>query len=118
MSTANVPRRGEIWYVDLGDRTQTLVLVVSANAFERLPVRLVARLRPWEDRFNDLVWMQRLDSTWPTQLSAPHAVDVLQIVSMYTVFKSLLAEHRQRKWMRSQRRLRWWSIMCRQLRMS
>ncbi len=82
MSTANVPRRGEIWYVDLGDRTQTLVLVVSANAFERLPVRLVACLRPWEDRFNDLVWMQRLDSTWPTQLSAPHAVDVLQLHSI------------------------------------
>jgi len=82
VSTTNVPRRGEIWYVDLGDHTQTLVLVVSANAFERLPVRLVARLRPWEDRFNDLVWMQRLDSTWPTRLNAPHAVDLLQLYSI------------------------------------
>lgn len=82
MSTRKLPRRGEIWQANLGDQTPGLVLVVSADAFEHLPIRLVARLRPWEDRFASMVWLQRLEGTWPTRLGKPHAVDLLQLHSI------------------------------------
>ncbi|WP_322510974.1 type II toxin-antitoxin system PemK/MazF family toxin [Chloroflexus sp.] len=82
MSTPNPPRRGEIWQADLGDGGLTPVIIVSTNALERLPIRLVVPLRPWEDRFADLIWIQRLEGRWPTQLSKPHAADLLQLRSI------------------------------------
>ncbi|WP_322487277.1 type II toxin-antitoxin system PemK/MazF family toxin [Chloroflexus sp.] len=78
----NVPRRGEIWQADLGDGSLTPVVVISTNALDRLPLRLVVPLRPWEDRFENLIWIQRIDGQWPTKLGKPHAADLLQLRSI------------------------------------
>lgn len=82
MSTPNAPRRGEIWQADLGDGNLTLVVIVSSNALSNLPLRLVAPLRPWEDRFENLSWMQQIEGRWPAQLGKPHAADLLQLRSI------------------------------------
>ncbi len=82
MSMSNLPRRGEIWLADLGDADPVPVVIVSANALEQLPLRLVALLRPWEDRFADFIWLQKIDARWPAQLAQPHAADLLQLRSV------------------------------------
>ncbi len=84
MSIPNAPRRGEIWQADLGDGTLTPVIVVSANAFERLPIRLVAPLQPWEERFEQTIWIQQIEGRWPTQLGKPYAADLLRLRSIET----------------------------------
>ncbi|MEF3274743.1 MAG: type II toxin-antitoxin system PemK/MazF family toxin [Chloroflexus sp.] len=82
MNTLENARRGEIWQADLGAGHSMLVLVVSTNALSSLPLRLVAPLQPWDDRFAKMIWIQRLEGNWPTQLGAPHAVDLLQLRSI------------------------------------
>ncbi|WP_298406246.1 type II toxin-antitoxin system PemK/MazF family toxin [uncultured Chloroflexus sp.] len=84
MSTPSIPHRGEIWQADLGDGTLTPVIVVSANAFERLPIRLIAPLQPWEERFEQTIWIQRIEGRWPTRLGKPHAADLLRLRSIET----------------------------------
>ncbi|MFN3373569.1 MAG: type II toxin-antitoxin system PemK/MazF family toxin [Chloroflexus sp.] len=79
MSTPSIPRRGEIWQADLGDGNLTPVIVVSTNALERLPIRLVVPLQPWEDRFEQTIWIQQIEGRWPTQLGKPYAADLLRL---------------------------------------
>ncbi|WP_298817863.1 type II toxin-antitoxin system PemK/MazF family toxin [Chloroflexus sp.] len=82
MSTTDLPRRGEIWQADLGGGCLSPVLIISTDALANLPIRLIVPLRPWEDRFANLIWIQRLEKKWPTQLGDPHAADLLQIRSI------------------------------------
>lgn len=84
MSIPNAPRRGEIWQADLGDGTLTPVIVVSANAFASLPIRLVAPLQPWEERFKQAIWIQQIEGRWPTRLDKPYAADLLRLRSIET----------------------------------
>ncbi len=78
----NAPRRSEIWQADLGDGSLTPVIIISTNALGSLPLRLVVPLRPWEERFENLIWIQQIDGSWPAQLGKPYAADLLQLRSI------------------------------------
>ena len=67
------PRRGEVWDVDfdptVGSEIQKTrpAVVISSDDMGRLPIRLVAPITGWQDRFKGNIWRvpiqcyQRLD---------------------------------------------------------
>nr|WP_202944549.1 type II toxin-antitoxin system PemK/MazF family toxin [Oscillochloris trichoides] len=82
------PRRGAIWLVNfnptLGAEIKKIrpAVVVSSDAVGRLPIKLVAPLTDWKDRYTANLWHIRLDPDQANNLEKPSAVDVLQLRGM------------------------------------
>ena len=74
------PRRGEIWLVELdptrGSEMQKTrpAVVVSSDALNRLPIRLVVPLTTYQDRHAKRVWAVPLDATAGTGLVAKSTI--------------------------------------------
>jgi mRNA interferase MazF len=82
------PRRGEIWLVNFNPTVGAEInkirpaVVVSSDAVGRLPIKLVAPLTDWKDRYAANLWHIRLDPDPHNHLDKPSAVDVLQLRGM------------------------------------
>ncbi len=89
-STTNLPRRGEIWLVNLdptvGAEIQKIrpTVVVSSDAVGRLPIKLVAPITEWKTAFTRNLWHVRLPPEGSNGLSKVSAVDVLQLRGLDT----------------------------------
>ena len=84
-STTNLPKRGEIWLVNLdptvGAEIQKIrpTVVVSSDAVGRLPIKLVAPITEWKAAFAPNVWHVRILPDSSNGLTKVSAVDVLQL---------------------------------------
>ncbi|MBX3325187.1 MAG: type II toxin-antitoxin system PemK/MazF family toxin [Nitrospira sp.] len=86
MSTSRPsPRRGEIWLINLdptvGSEIQKIrpAVIVSSDAFGRLPLRLVAPITGWQDHFKGNIWHLRIDPDSRNGLSKTSTIDALQL---------------------------------------
>ena len=74
------PRRGEIWLVELdptrGSEIQKTrpVVVVSSDAMNMLPLRLVAPITTYQARHAKRIWAVPLDATSATGLEAKSTI--------------------------------------------
>jgi mRNA interferase MazF len=74
------PRRGEIWLVDLdstkGSEMQKtrLVVVISSNAMNLLPLRLVVPVTTFQDRHIKRIWAVPLEATAGTGLESKSTI--------------------------------------------
>lgn len=77
--------RGDIWVVSLDPtvgaeiRKTRPVVVVSSDAIGVLPIRLVAPLTEWKDRFAQNIWHVKLEPDSDNGLTKTSAVDTLQL---------------------------------------
>jgi mRNA interferase MazF len=84
------PRRGEVWWVKPGKTTGAELqkkrpyVVISADAVGNVPVKIVAPLKTWQDRFADWSWVVRIEPTSANGLERVEGVDVMQIKSFDT----------------------------------
>ena len=79
------PKRGDIWYVNLDPvvgaeiKKQRPVVVISSDAAGRLPIKLIAPITGWANRFMQSFWLVRIDPNKENGLIKPSAVDTLQL---------------------------------------
>lgn len=86
MSTSrDHPKRGDIWIVNLDPtvgaeiRKKRPALIVSSDAVGRLPIKLIAPLTGWNNKFTGSPWHVRVDPDKTNRLSKVSAVDALQL---------------------------------------
>jgi mRNA interferase MazF len=79
------PKRGEIWLVNFDPtigaeikKTRPAV-VISSDALGKLPIKLVAPITGWNDRYAGNLWHVKIDPDSTTGLSKASAVDALQV---------------------------------------
>lgn len=90
LSSTNLPRRGEVWLVNLdptvgGEIQKTRpAVVISSDAVGRLPIKLVAPITDWKDHYAGNIWHVRIDPDSTNGLSKQSAVDALQIRALDT----------------------------------
>jgi mRNA interferase MazF len=79
------PRRGEVWDVDfdptVGSEIQKTrpAVVISSDDMGRLPIRLVAPITGWQDRFKGNIWRVPIKSNAINGLTKDSVVDTMQI---------------------------------------
>ena len=84
-SNKPVPMRGEVWRVQLNPtrgaeiRKERPALVLSSDALGKLPIKLVAPITAWKDRFERNQWLVAVAPNESNGLTKKSAVDVLQL---------------------------------------
>lgn len=84
------PKRGEIWLVDLnparGQEIQKTrpVVIVSAEIFNPIPLRIVIPITSWQEKFSDRLFMVKIEASPENQLSRDSAGNILQVRSIST----------------------------------
>ena len=79
------PKRGEVWYVNLDPtvgaeiKKQRPVVVINSDAVRKLPIKLVAPITGWDNRFGQSFWHVKIDPDKVNGLTKPSAVDTLQL---------------------------------------
>lgn len=86
--SSSAPKRGEIWLVSFDPtigaemkKTRPAV-VLSSDAVGRLPVKLVAPLTDWKDRYAADLWHVRVSPDLLNGLTKVSGVDALQLRGM------------------------------------
>jgi mRNA interferase MazF len=85
MTSSIPPQRGEVWLVNfdptLGTEIQKIrpAVVVSSNHIGILPIKLVAPITDWKDRYFRNLWHVRIDPTGDSGLTKISSVDTLQL---------------------------------------
>jgi len=80
-----VPKRGEIWLVRFDPtvgseiRKTRPAIVVSSDAVGRLPIKLVAPITDWKDRYAAHIWHIRIGPSPMNGLAKTSAADALQL---------------------------------------
>jgi mRNA interferase MazF len=84
------PKRGEIWLVDLnptrGQEIQKTrpVVIISAEIFNPIPLRIVIPITSWQEKFDDRLFMVKIAASSGNNLSRDSAGNVLQVRSIST----------------------------------
>ena len=84
-SLAAKPKRGEIWLVNLDPtigseiRKTRPAVIISSDSVGILPVRLIAPITGWDDRYSGNIWHILINPDTANNLSKPSAIDVLQV---------------------------------------
>ncbi|MCI0420273.1 MAG: type II toxin-antitoxin system PemK/MazF family toxin [Acidobacteria bacterium] len=79
------PKRGDIWLVDfnptIGAEIKKIrpAVVVSSDGIGALPIKLVAPVTDWKDRYARQYWHVRIDPDAQNGLIKPSAVDAFQL---------------------------------------
>lgn len=85
MQVRRSPRRGEIWWVNLDPTVGAEIkkirpaVILSSDAVGKLPIRIVAPVTGWQDRFAHQSWFVRLMPDKTNGLTKMGGVDTLQI---------------------------------------
>ncbi|MBI4670634.1 MAG: type II toxin-antitoxin system PemK/MazF family toxin [Chloroflexi bacterium] len=83
-------QRSEIWLVNLDPTVGAEIsktrpaLIVSDDNVGKLPLRIVAPITDWKDRYTIAPWMIRIDATAENGLSKSSAIDTFQLRSIAT----------------------------------
>lgn len=79
------PKRGDVWWVNfdptIGAEIQKTrpAVIVSSDAVGILPIKLIAPITDWKDRYAHSSWHVRIDPDSTNGLSKASAVDALQL---------------------------------------
>lgn len=79
------PKRGEIWLVNLDPtigaeiRKTRPAVIISSDSVGILPVRLIAPITGWDDRYSGNIWHILINPDTTNNLSKPSVIDVLQV---------------------------------------
>ena len=79
------PKRGEIWLVNFEPTVGAEIkktrpaVVVSSDAVGRLPIKLIAPITDWQERYRRDIWHVRIDPDSFNGLAKASAVDALQL---------------------------------------
>ncbi len=79
------PKRGEIWLVNLDPtigseiRKTRPAVIISSDAIGILPIRLIAPITGWDDRYSGNIWHIPLTPDTINNLPKSSAIDVLQV---------------------------------------
>lgn len=82
---AIVPRRGEVWLVELEPtrgaeiRKKRPAIVINADAIGRLRIKLIAPITEWKPEFSRNVWHVQLEPNDRNGLRKLSAIDTLQL---------------------------------------
>jgi mRNA interferase MazF len=85
MTNSNSPQRGEVWLVNfdptLGTEIQKIrpAIVISSNEIGILPIKLVAPITDWKDRYSRNLWHVKINPTIDNGLTKISSVDTLQL---------------------------------------
>ena len=86
----NRPQRGEVWLVNFDPTSGAEIrkirpaLVLSSDAVGRLPIKLVAPITDWKDRYAANLWHVRLNPHPTNGLVKTSTVDALQLRGLDT----------------------------------
>ncbi len=88
MTSKSIPRRGEVWFVDLDptrgaeiSKRRTAV-VLSCDGLGRLPLHIIVPITEWRPSFAAYPWFERLVPTAKNGLAKESGADALQIRSV------------------------------------
>lgn len=85
MTNLRSPQRGEIWLVNFDPTVGTEIkktrpaIVINSNAIGILPIKLVAPITDWKDRYAGNLWHIRIEPNTGNGLTKESCVDVLQL---------------------------------------
>ena len=80
--------RGEVWTLNLNPtvgaeiRKTRPVIIVNDDAIGILPLKVVVPVTDWKDRFEEVVWMTKIEPTGENGLTKDSAADAFQIRSV------------------------------------
>jgi len=84
-SKSRSPQRGEVWRVNFNPTVGAEIqkprpaVIVSSDAVGILPIKLVAPITDWKDRYTQSFWHVRLDPDQANGLTKASSVDTLQL---------------------------------------
>ncbi len=85
MVSSNLPQRGEVWLVNFDPTVGTEIrkirpaVVISSDEIGILPIKLIAPITDWKDRYSRNLWHVKITPTTDNGLSKNSAVDTLQL---------------------------------------
>jgi mRNA interferase MazF len=80
-----VPKRGEVWLVNFDPtigaeiKKKRPAVVVSSDAIGVLPIKLIAPVTDWKDRYNNNIWHVKILPDNINGLTKVSAIDTLQV---------------------------------------
>ncbi len=90
-------QRGEIWLVDFNPTIGAEIskirpaVIVNSDAIGVLPLKLVAPITTWQDRFARVAWLVPIMPTSTNHLDKKSAVDMFQLRSIsHQRFRALI----------------------------
>lgn len=78
------PRRGEVWKANLdltvGSESRKIlsVVVISSDALECLPRRLIVPITTWKEHFSEIIWIVPIKPTYYNNLAMPLAANTTE----------------------------------------
>ncbi len=85
MATNPRPKRGEVWWVNFDPtigaeiKEKRPAVVISSDAVGRLPIKLIAPITHWNERYARCIWHVRVDTDSRNGLKFVSSVDTLQL---------------------------------------
>ena len=83
-------RQGEIWEINLSPtvgaeiKKKRPAIIINDNAIGILPLKVIAPITEWKDRFQGAIWLVRIEPDNENKLMKPSAIDTFQIRSVST----------------------------------
>jgi mRNA interferase MazF len=80
--------RGEVWRINLDPtigaeiRKTRPVIIVSDDEIGILPLKVIVPVTDWNERYNEAVWMTKIESNSENGLSKTSAADAFQVRSV------------------------------------
>lgn len=81
-------RRGEIWLINLDPTVGAEIkktrpaVIVNSNNLGILPLKVIAPITDWKDKYSQARWMVRIEPSKENGLRKPSAIDTFQIRSL------------------------------------
>jgi len=88
MTSSNIPKRGEVWIVDLNPtrgaemQKQRTAVVLSCDGIGRLPLHIIVPVTEWQASFAAAHWFQKLVPNKKNGLKKESGADSLQVRSV------------------------------------
>jgi mRNA interferase MazF len=85
MASSNSLQRGEVWLVNFDPTVGTEIrkirpaVIISSDEIGILPIKLIAPITDWKDRYSRNLWHVKIEPTIENGLSKSSAVDTLQL---------------------------------------
>ena len=81
-------RRGEVWRINLDPtvgaeiRKTRPVIIVNDDEIGVLPLKVVVPITDWKDRYEEVVWMTKIEPSIENGLSKTSSADAFQVRSV------------------------------------
>ncbi len=81
-------RRGEVWRINLDPtvgaeiRKTRPVIIVNDDEIGVLPLKIVVPITDWKDRYEEVVWMTKIELSKENGLSKTSSADAFQVRSV------------------------------------